>query len=290
MLFQLHQQLEDSKPGSRNWEGDDTYLNEDEEEEIFDPASTEPLFPKVEIVWKHPKDSYTVDDRNIVLFGVRGVGSSYIHANFSDSVIIGAATIPNVTTHKETSLAMERDTLAGVAPSESACLICHNARLSCWVVCCQVHITPEYARFLANAIVDVFSEGRKKTVEMHVFDSFVASLYRSPSRERVEPPMMRVVASGVPIPEGCCGLESPNIVEGVGAALVNCAHFSEGVCKAVVYVTIVETAYVEARALMEFDRVVAKLFDKVEIKFASESEINRILRKNTWSSPRFLFA
>ncbi len=286
MLFQLQQQLEDSRPGSRNWEGDDTYITGDEEE-CIDPES---LFPKVDIIWKHPKDSFTVDDRNIVLFGIRGVGSSYVHVNFSDSVIIGAATIPKVTTHRETALALERDTLAGVAPSESACLICHNARLSCWVVCCQVLIPPECARFLVNAIVDAFSDGRKKSVEVHGFDSFVASLYRSPSRERVEPPMLRAVSSGVPLPDGCCGLESPNIVEGVGAALVNCAHFSEGVCKVVVYVTIVETAYVEARALMEFDRVVLKLFDKVEIGLVGEPEINKVLRKSTWSSPSHLFA
>lgn len=282
MLFQLQQQLEDSKPGSRNWEGDDN---------IYDSETT-PAYPKVTITWKPGKEVLpAVGDRNIILFGVRGAGSCYIHANFRDSAIIGAATIANVTGARETAAALEKDVLEEVSPSAPVCLLCHNARLSCWTVCCQAKVPHEAARFLVESVIDTLSAGQKEAVEVHCFDSMSAALYRTPSRERAVPPLLRVVAAGMGVPEGCSGLETPNLVEGVGAAVVNYAHFSEGGCKAAVYVTLVEAAFVEERALMEFDGVVKRIFgEDKELMLVDGNEIKKVLRKITWSSPKHLFA
>ena len=281
MLFQLQQQLEDSRSGSRNWEGDDTYIDD-----VKDPGT----LPDVSIIWKHSKSEFAVTERNLVLFGVRGAGSCYLHANLSDSTVLGAAVIPGVTSPKETASALAAATLSCVPPSASACLLCHSARLSCWVVCCQAPVPPEAARFLVEKVVGELSDGWVRSVEVHGLSSVVAALYRAPSRARVEPPAMWAVAAGVDLPVGVCGLEAPNMVEGVGAALINCAAFSEGVCKAVVYVTAVETGYVEPRCLKMFDEVVVKVFEGCVIELASESEVGKVLRKTTWSSPSHLFA
>lgn len=289
MLFQL-QALEDSRSGSRNWEGDDTYLNEDTDESTLDITYLQSQYSKINITWKHPKESFTISDRNIILFGVRGVGSCYLHANFNDSVIAGVATITKITNNRETTTALEKDTLKDISPAESVCLLCYNPKLLCWIVCCQVIIPPELSRFLVENIINALTDNQKVTSEVYVFDSFVASLYRTPSRERVEPPLIRAVASeGVGLPGCCPGLETPNIVEGLGAAAVNFAHFSEGMCKAAVFLTLVEAAYVEPRAVGMFDRVVEFVFEKCDVMFANESEIGKVLRKTAWTSPNHLF-
>ena len=294
MLFQLLQEHEDARPGSRNWEGDDFY--NDDEYSIIEEKS---LFPKVNITWKVPKETITTtaSEHNTIIFGVRGVGSCYVHANFKDSTVVGATSIEGITSTKETTLALEKDTLGDVAPSEAACLLCRNARLSCWVVCCQAAVPAHAARCLAETIISALSDNNNnnsssnKVTEVHAFDSYVVSLYRSPSRERAVPPMLRAVSFGVSLPEGCCtGLETPNIVEGVGAAIVNHAYFSGGKCVAAVYVTLVETAFVEPRALEAFNPVVASLFPSLDVAFANESELKKVLRKITWASPSHLFA
>eukprot|EP00727_Mastigamoeba_balamuthi_P014051 m51a1_g9269 hypothetical protein (268) ;mRNA; r:82644-83670 len=223
---------------TRNWE-------DDEEDADVSPASPPSL------AWASGEGpSLSSCASPAVLVGTRGAGATFLRCAYPASRVVAAATLPPLP--RRDAEAVEHclgRPLGEADPAAPAVLMCRPADAqSPVVVVSQGPVDPARARQLAAALLSVLPRS-----DVVVLDSMASSAYRSPDCEYARPPALRRVcteaaakgAGAVPF------LESPNLVQGLAAAVVlECQWASRA---ATAFVTLQEASGPDATAVKAFE-------------------------------------
>ena len=192
------------------------------------------------------------------------------------------------------------DTLLGkeLHETDSGHPVCYVAR-ACEghvaVVDCGCPVAPVCARAFASALVAALEAHCGRACGIAVFASAPAPLFRTLDRTRAVPPLARYVAScgplaGAPVP---C-LECPNVVEGVGAALVLRAAFARAT-PTVLFTSVVETRRVDPESVAALAPCLAWWLGTHAVAAPPRARLEpgavaRVLAALPWNAPSDLFA